>query len=87
MNRDHEYYDDFYFFRNRIYSDIEGAFSNLDPVDEVMRALKSMNFDLSNIQFDTENRKDKFPSPICFFVEIPSDSRVLYKSESPYFDF
>jgi Peptidase family M3 len=87
LNRDHEYYDDFYFFRNRIYSDIEGAFSNLDPVDEVMRTLKSMNFDLSNIQFDTENRKDKFPSPICFFVEIPSDIRVLYKSESPYFDF
>ncbi len=46
-----------------------------------------MNFNLTNIQFDTENRKDKYPSPICFFVEIPSDVRVLYKKESPYFDF
>lgn len=87
LNRDPEYYDDFYFFRNRIYSDIEEAFAYLDPVGEVKRTLKSMNFNLSNIQFDTENRKDKYPSPICFFVEIPSDVRVLYKRESPYFDF
>jgi carboxypeptidase Taq (M32) metallopeptidase len=87
LNRDPEYYDDFYFFRNRIYSDIEEAFSYLDPVNEVKKVLKLMNFDLSNIRFDTENRKDKYPSPICFFVEIPSDVRVLYKRESPYFDF
>ncbi len=87
LNRDPEYYDDFYFFRNRIYSDIEEAFSYLDPVEEVKRTLKLMNFNLSNIQFDTENRKDKYPSPICFFVEIPFDVRVLYKRESPYFDF
>jgi hypothetical protein len=87
LKRHPEYYDDFYFFRNRIYSGIEGAFASLNPVDEAKRILKSMNFDLSNIQFDTENRKGKYPSPICFFVEIPSDIRVLYKSESPYFDF
>ena len=87
LNRDPEYYDDFYFFRNLIYSDIEEAFTYLDPVEEVKRTLKLMNFDLSNIQFDTENRKDKYPSPICFFVEIPFDVRVLYKKESPYFDF
>ncbi len=87
LNRNPEYYDDFYFFRNRIYSDIEQAFAHLDPVKEVKRTLNSMNFDLSNIQFDIENRKDKYPSPICFFVEIPSDVRVLYKRESPYFDF
>jgi hypothetical protein len=87
LNRHPEYYDDFYFFRNRIYSDIEEAFACLDPVDEVKRMLKTMNFDLSNIIFDTESRKDKYPSPICFFVEIPSDVRVLYKKESPYFDF
>jgi len=87
LNKDPSYYDDFYFFRNRIYSDIEETFAYLDPVAEVKRILKSMNFDLSNIQFDTESRKDKYPSPICFFVKIPSDVRVLYKRESPYFDF
>lgn len=87
LNRNPEYYDDFYFFRNRIYSDIEGAFSYFEPVSEVTRIMKSMNFDSSNILFDTECRKNKYPSPICFFVEIPFDVRVLYKKESPYFDF
>jgi hypothetical protein len=87
LHRHPEYYDDFYFFRNRVYSDVENSFAFLDPVGEVKRMMKSMDFDLSNIHFDTENRKDKYPSPICFFVEIPSDIRILYKSESPYFDF
>ena len=87
LNRDPDYYDDFYFFRNRIYSDLEKAFAYLNPVKEVKRTMKLMNFDLSNIRFDTEIRKNKYPSPICFFVEIPSDARVLYNRESPYFDF
>ena len=55
-----------FIFRNRIYSDIEEAFACLDPVGEVKRTLKSMNFNLSNIQFDTENRKDKYPSQSVF---------------------
>jgi oligoendopeptidase F len=46
-----------------------------------------MEFDLSRIHFDTEDRRDKYPSPICFFVRIPDDIRILYKKESPYFDF
>ena len=45
-----------------------------------------MEFDLSRIHFDTKDRKDKYPSPICFFVKIPDDIRILYKKESPYFD-
>ena len=35
---------------------------------------------------DIEDRKNKYPLPICFFVQIPHDIRVLYKSESHYFD-
>lgn len=87
LNRDPEYYDDFYFFRNRVYSDIERPFASIDPIVEVKRLVNSLNFDVSNIHFDIENRKKKYPSPICFFVEVPSDIRILYKSESPYFDF
>jgi oligoendopeptidase F len=45
-----------------------------------------MQFDLSSIHIDMEQRKKKYPSPICFFVQVPNDVRVLYKSESPYFD-
>jgi hypothetical protein len=86
LGRPAEYYDDFYFFRNRVYADIEKEFAGVSPPDQVRRTLQTMQFDLSGIHFDTENRKEKYPSPICFFVQVPTDVRVLYKSESPYFD-
>jgi hypothetical protein len=85
LNKEAEYYDDFYFFRNKIYEDIESRLA-VDPLFEVKKILRAMEFDLSNIHFDIEDRKNKYPSPICFFVQIPHDIRVLYKSESPYFD-
>jgi hypothetical protein len=86
LGRDAEYYDDFYFFRNRVYADLEKEFAGVNPPEQVKRTLGAMQFNLSSINFDTENRKDKYPSPICFFVQVPNDIRVLYKSESPYFD-
>jgi hypothetical protein len=81
-----EYYDDFYFFRNRVYADLEKEFVGVNPTEQVRRTLATMQFDLSTIHIDTEQRKNKYPSPICFFVQVPNDIRVLYKSESPYFD-
>jgi Peptidase family M3 len=81
------YYDDFYFFRNKIYSDIDDSFSSIEPIVEVQRILTDMEFDLSKIHFDIEDRRNKYPSPICFFVNVPNDIRILYKKESPYFDF
>jgi oligoendopeptidase F len=86
LGRDPDYYDDFYFFRNRVYSDFGNEFAGISPTDQVRRTLERLNFDQSNIRIDTENRKGKYPSPICFFVQVPTDIRVLYKSESPYFD-
>jgi Zn-dependent M32 family carboxypeptidase len=87
LNIQPEYYDDFYFFRNKIYSDIQRNFSGIDPINEAKKALTNMDFDLSKIHFDTQDRKDKYPSPICFFVRIPDDIRISYKRESPIFDF
>ena len=86
LGRSAEYYDDFYFFRNRVYADLEKEFAGVNPLEQVKRMLGAMQFNLSSINFDTENRKDKYPSPICFFVQVPNDIRVLYKNESPYFD-
>lgn len=86
LGREAEYYDDFYFFRNRVYADLEKEFARVNPPDQVRRTLAAMQFNLSPIHFDIEDRKDKYPSPICFFVQVPGDIRVLYKSESPYFD-
>jgi hypothetical protein len=86
LGREAEYYDDFYFFRNRVYADLEKEFARVNPPDQVRRTLATMRFNLNPIHFDTEDRKNKYPSPICFFVQVPGDIRVLYKSESPYFD-
>jgi hypothetical protein len=86
LGKEPEYYDDFYYFRNKVYSDIDSNFLAIEPLGEVKNVLTSMEFDLSRIHFDTEDRKDKYPSPICFFVKIPNDIRILYKKESPYFD-
>jgi hypothetical protein len=86
LGREAEYYDDFYFFRNRVYADLEKEFAGVSPPEQVRRTLAVMQFNLSPIHFDTEDRKNKYPSPICFFVQVPNDIRVLYKSESPYFD-
>ncbi len=87
LGKEPEYYDDFYYFRNKAYSDIDSNFLSIDPLNEVKHILTNMEFDLSRIHFDTEDRRDKYPSPICFFVRIPDDIRILYKKESPYFDF
>ena len=86
LGREAEYYDDFYFFRNKVYSDMEKHFSGVDPLIEVKKTLELIQFDLSKINFDVDNRKNKYPSPICFFIQVPNDIRVLYKTESPYFD-
>ncbi len=85
LGKEPEYYDDFYYFRNKVYSDIDSNFLAIEPLGEVRNVLTNMEFNLSRIHFDTEDRKDKYPSPICFFVSIPDDIRILYKKESPYF--
>ena len=86
IGKEPEYYDDFYFFRNRIFQNKEKYFTKINPVVTVKRTLGSIGFDFSKIHFDTDDRPNKYPSPICFFVKIPDDIRVLYKSESPYFN-
>src|ERR671925_296156 len=86
LGREAVYYDDFYFFRNRVYADLEKEFAGVNPPEQVRRSLEAMQFNLSSIHLDTQHRKNKYPSPICFFVQVPNDIRVLYKSESPYFD-
>lgn len=86
IGKDPEYYDDFYFFRNRIFSGIEKSFLKINPVTTVKKTLRSIGFDFSKIHFDTNDRPNKYPSPICFFVKVQSDIRVLYKNESPYFN-
>lgn len=87
LRRNPEYFDDFYYFRNIIFKDISNEFIEINPVQSVLRTLKDLKINTKNISFDTEDRMNKYPSPICFFIDIPKDIRILYKKESPYFDF
>lgn len=82
-----EYFDDFYYFRNRIFKEISSEFEQIDPILSITNTLSDLGMDISKISYDTVDRKNKYPSPICFFVKIPSDIRILYRKESPYFDF
>lgn len=86
LGREAEYFDDFYFFRNKVYAPLDLIFKKVNPLQEVKKTLRDLGFDESRIRFDTEDRQNKYPSPICFFVHVPNDIRVLYKTESPYFD-
>ncbi len=87
FGRDPEYFDDFYYFRNQIFNDLSGKFAQVNPISIVMNTMKDLDIDINKISYDIEDRKNKYPSPICFFIEIPSDIRILYRQESPYFDF
>ncbi len=54
------YYDDFYYFRNKIYSVIKSNFLGIESVKEIKKILTSMEFDLSRIHFDIEDGKNKY---------------------------
>ena len=81
-----EYYDDFYYFRGRIFRPLDKIFAKFDPAGMPIRQLKRMGFDTVRIHVDVEDRPKKTPSAVAFFVQIPNDARVLVKPISPYTD-
>jgi hypothetical protein len=81
-----EYYDDFYYFRGRIFRPLDKIFSKFDPAEMPVRQLRRFGFDTRKIHVDVEDRPKKTPSAVAFFVQIPNDARVLVKPISPYTD-
>ena len=81
-----EYYDDFYYFRGRIFRPLDKIFASYDPAQMPLRQLKRLGFDTTKIHVDVEDRPKKTPSAVAFFVQIPNDARVLVKPISPYTD-
>jgi hypothetical protein len=81
-----EYYDDFYYFRGRIFRPLDKIFSKFDPAEMPVRQLKRLGFDTKKIHVDVEDRPRKTPSAVALFVQIPNDARVLVKPISPYTD-
>jgi hypothetical protein len=81
-----DYYDDFYYFRGRIFRPLDKIFASYDPAQMPIRQLKRLGFDTTKIHVDVEDRPKKTPSAVAFFVQIPNDARVLVKPISPYTD-
>ena len=81
-----EYYDDFYYFRGKVYQPLNKVFSRFDPAIMPVRQLRRLGFDTQRIHVDAVDRPGKTPSPIAFFVQIPNDVRLLLKPVSPYTD-
>ncbi len=81
-----EYFDDFYYFRGRIFRPLDKIFAKFDPVEMPVRQLKRLGFDTRRIHVDVEDRPKKTPSAVAFFVQTPNDARVLVKPISPYTD-
>ena len=83
LDRDPEYYDDFYFMRNIIYNDLTNGFKNVNALQGIKKTLNDMSLDSSNIHVDNVDRAEKYPSPFAQFVQIPNDIRISYKMENP----
>jgi hypothetical protein len=81
-----DYYDDFYYFRGKIYQPLNRIFSKFDPAQMPVRQLRKLGFDTRRIHVDAEDRPGKTPSPVAFFVQTPNDARLLVKPVSPYTD-
>jgi hypothetical protein len=84
VGRKPAYYDDFYFMRNAVFSKLPHI--NVDPIASMLRTAKELGFDPSKILLDKEDRPDKYASPFCSFVKVPTDVRVSYKPENPVND-
>jgi hypothetical protein len=77
-----DYFDDFYYFRGRIYQPLNKHLKDFNPLVEVRKLLRGLGFAAERIKVDNEDRPKKSPSAFCFGIRIPDDVRVVYKSVS-----
>jgi hypothetical protein len=88
LGRDAEYYDDFYFFRARIFRKYAESFPvKTDAITQIIRTMKWMGLDATRIKVDSVDRKGKSASPFCSGIRVPSDVRISYRKSNPLEDF
>lgn len=88
LGRDADYYDDFYFFRSRVFRKYaEDFLPKVDPFAQIVRTMAEMGLDASKIRVDSADRKGKSASAFCFGINIPEDVRLSYRKANPLDDF
>jgi oligoendopeptidase F len=86
--REPEYYDDFYFFRSRVFRRYAKELpTKYDPVHSILLTMKEMGLDASKVKVDDANRKKKSASAFCFPIKVPTDVRICYRKSNPLENF
>ena len=88
LGRPAEYYDDYYFFRNRVFRRYAARLPTKDkPIDKIVKTMKRMGLDASNLAVDDADRKGKTASAFCSAIKVPTDVRISYRKANPLEDF
>ena len=88
LGRPCEYYDDYYFFRNRVFRKYAETLPTKErPISKVVKTMKGMGLDASRITVDDADRKGKNASAFCSAVKVPTDVRISYRKANPFEDF
>jgi hypothetical protein len=88
VGRPADYYDDYYFFRNRVFRKYaEQLPTKGKPIDKIVKTMKQMGLDASKIAVDAADRKGKNASAFCSAIRVPTDVRISYRRANPLEDF
>jgi hypothetical protein len=88
LGREAEYYDDYYFFRSKVFRNYARSFlPKVNPFMQITRTMAEMNLDTSRIKVDSADRKGKSASAFCAAVKIPTDVRLSYRKANPLDNF
>jgi hypothetical protein len=88
LGRPAEYFDDYYFFRNRIFRKYaERPPTAASPVPKVLGTLKRMGLDATKVKVDQKDRPGKSASAFCAPIRVPTDVRISYRKANPLEDF
>lgn len=88
IGRPAEYYDDYYFFRNRVFRKYAARLPTKEkPMGKIVKTMKRMGLDASKIVVDDADRRGKNASAFCSGIKIPADVRISYRKANPFEDF
>ncbi len=87
LGREAEYYDDYYFFRTRVFRDYVHSFPANDSISRIIRTMKTMGLDATRVKVDNVDRKGKNASAFCSAIKVPTDVRISYRRSNPLEDF
>jgi len=88
VGRPAEYYDDYYFFRNRVFRKYAKKLPAREkPIPKIVKTMRRMGLDASRIAVDDVDRKGKSASAFCSGIKIPADVRISYRKANPFEDF